>query len=83
MDLKCFVCRQQDSERAWKGSKEEDEGGFGVCKGFDIVVSTPISLESLFEEKPVSSSLDLVLESPSSTTATAKWYLIKERQIKK
>ena len=82
MDFSCFVFKQQDLEKAWKGNEEEDRGEFGVCKNFDTTMSTPSSSDLEFEDKPVSSSLDLALESPSSTTAISKWYLIRERRIK-
>ena len=82
MDFSYFVFKQQDSERAWKGNEEEEKGGFGVCKSFDTTVSTPSSSDSEFENKPVSSLLDLASESPSSMMAISKWYLIRKRWIR-
>ena len=82
MDFSCFVFKQQDSKRAWKGIEEEDEEGFEGCKSFDTAISTSFSSDSLFEDRPISRSLDLTLESLSSTMAISMWYWIRECQIK-
>ena len=69
MDFRCLCSKKQDLERAWKGIKDEEEEGFEEeedfeeDEGFDITISKSLSIDSLLDDRPVSSSLDLTSES--------------------
>ena len=59
MDFKCLCSKEQDSERAWKGIEDKEEEGFEDDKGFNTTISKSLSVDSLLDDRPVSSSLDL------------------------
>ena len=46
-------------KRAWKGIEDKEEEGFEDDEGFDTTISKSLSIDSLLEDKPVSSLLDL------------------------
>ena len=66
----------------WKGIEDKDEEGFEDGEVFDITISKSLSTDSLLEDKPISSSLDLTSVSLSSMVVISKWCEIKEWWIK-
>ena len=65
-DFRCLCSKRQDSERAWKRIEDEDEEGFEEeegfedDEGFDITISKSLLVDSLLDDRPVSSLLDLM-----------------------
>ena len=82
IDFVCLCSKEQDSERAWKGIEDKEKKGLEDDEGFDTTISKSLSINSLLEDKPVSSSLDLTLVSLYSMTVISKWWAIKEWWIR-
>ena len=59
-------------ERAWKGIEDEEEEGLEDDEGFDTTISKSLSIDSLLQDKQVSSSLDLTLVSLYSMAVISK-----------
>ena len=70
--LRWLSFKEQDSERACKGHEEEDE------ENFETAVSTTLLKDLALEDKPVSSSLDLMSSALYLMVAISEWYLIKD-----
>ena len=66
----------------WKGIEDKDEEGFEDGEGFDITISKSLSTNSLLEDKPISSLLDLTSVSLSPMVVIFRWCEIKEWRIK-
>ena len=64
--FKCFPFNEKDSERACKGIEEEDGDGF------DTAVLPFLAIDLVFDDRPISNSLDLTSTSLSSTVVISK-----------
>jgi len=72
MDFKCLYSKEQDFERAWKWIEDEQEEGFEDDEGFNTTTSKSLSIDSLLEDRPISSSLDLTSVSLYSMAVISK-----------
>ena len=72
MDFKCLYSKEKDSKRAWKWIEDKQEEGFEDDEGFNTTTSKSLSIDSLLEERPVSSSLDLTSVSLYSMAVISK-----------